>query len=93
MAAKESTVERRRFGERPCDMDAIALVNSFKAKGEGELYVTDIQLIAKALRAAAEKAWSEGYVAGLRAQTELLAGEQPGPNPYRLPAKGDDGEG
>lgn len=44
-----------KFGERPGDMEAIALVNSFKAKGEGELYVTDIQLIAKALREAEQR--------------------------------------
>jgi hypothetical protein len=80
--SKEATVERKKFGERPCDMDAIALVNSFKAKGEGELCVTDIQRIAKALRAAAEKAWDEGY-------DEALMRPRGAVNPYRQPPKGD----
>lgn len=83
MAAKEPTVELK-FGERPCDVDAIALVSSFKAKGEGELYTSDIQLIAAALRAAAERAWDEGLVYALD-YVSVSHPELHDANPYRLP--------
>jgi hypothetical protein len=82
MAAKEPTVEEKQV------LGAVSNGQWHYIQVDRDLYrewMAEIRGHAEAKRAAAEKAWDEGYTACIY---DPIHGPK-SPNPHRLPAKGD----